>query len=502
MRHNSKNSTFWQIEGNPIKEYPELKKDLEVDVCIVGAGIAGVTAAYLLSRDYNVVLIDDGQVAEGQTQRTTAHLASAIDASYQALINNFGEKNSSLVFQSHDYAISFIRSIVKKFNIDCSYYDTGAYLLLGPNEKRDFLEDELEACHKIGFKGVELRSNPPLESLGSSPCLYYPDQAQFSPLPYIAKLCEIISEKGEIYCNTHAREFQEKEGKFEIKCEGGNIITAKHLIIATNTPVNNRVFPHLKQSQYRTYVIVAECPKDTVPLASYYDTEDPYHYVRLASIDNEKEFLIIGGEDHRTAEDPEIAEKYIKLEEWSRKRFPMMGKIINKWSGQVVETVDGLPFIGRVKKDLELYIATGFSGNGITYGTISGVLINDLIRKNKNEWADIYDPHRIKIQAALEFAKENFNTLLQYRDWFTPGDVNSEDDIKPECGAIIRRGLKKCALYKDKEGRVKEMSAVCPHLGALVRWNDDEKCWECPAHGSRFSADGKVIQGPANSDLT
>ena len=269
---------------------------------------------------------------------------------------------------------------------------------------------------------------------------------------------------------------------------------------------------HTKQAPYRTYVIGARVPRGSVPTMLLWDTPDPYHYIRLQAVGGDTDtsdagdaydVLIVGGEDHKTGQAEDFAERFLHLEEWTRERFPMVESVEFRWSGQVMEPVDGLAFIGRNPLDSDnVYIATGDSGNGMTHGTIAGMLITDLILGRSNEWETLYQPSRISLRAGVEFAKENLNVAAQYADLLTGSDVESVGDIAPGAGAVLRRGLSKVAAYRDEQGALHECSAICPHLGCVVAWNDAEKSWDCPCHGSRFDpVDGHVINGPAISAL-
>jgi Rieske Fe-S protein len=236
-----------------------------------------------------------------------------------------------------------------------------------------------------------------------------------------------------------------------------------------------------------------------VPLALYWDTEDPYHYIRIQP-ENGHDVMIIGGEDHKTGQgDPQQA--FAKLEQWTRERFPELGEISWRWSGQVMEPVDAIAFIGRNPLSENIYVATGDSGMGMTHGTIAGMLITDLIQGRRNPWADVYDPTRKQISSVVEYVKENVNVAAQYADWVTKGDVNSTDKIAPGEGAILRSGARKIAVYRDESGEASACSAVCTHLGCIVSWNPLEKSWDCPCHGSRFDVHGRVLNGPASKDL-
>jgi Rieske Fe-S protein len=290
-----------------------------------------------------------------------------------------------------------------------------------------------------------------------------------------------------------------------VETSPGAVVTADAIVVATNTPVNDLVAIHTKQSGYMTYVLGARVPRGSVARALFWDTPDPYHYIRLQTVpegSRNSDLLICGGEDHKVGQKDDANRRFAVLERWTRERFPMMKEIEFRWSGEVMEPVDGLAFIGKNPMDSDnVFIATGDSGNGMTHGTIAGILLTDLIMERKNDWADLYDPSRVTLGAIKEFAKENINVAGQYADLVTPGEIDSVKEIKNGSGAIIRRGLSKVAAYRDDAGELHEVSAVCRHLGCIVDWNSFEKTWDCPCHGSRYDALGKVIMGPANSDL-
>ncbi len=493
---------FWKTERK-LNTYPSLSHDHETDVCIIGGGIAGLTAAYLLSQENKrVVVLEDGSIGSGQTVRTTGHLTNILDDRYYQLESRFGKKTTRLLAESHRKAIDLIESLVKQHSIDCDFEYLKAYLFAGQNQSPDILEKELKAAHNAGIRDVVTVKKPPIEGFDTGMSLCFPHQAQFSPLPYLEKLCELIqAHEGVICCKTHAEDVTPKKNGFHISTSQKHTVVARHVIYAGHAFTGSRFLPHMKQAPYRTYVIAGEIPKGSVVKALYYDTQDPYHYVRTCPIDGRKDLLIVGGEDHRTAEQEDILASYEKLESWAMQRFPMLKKVHHHWSGQILEPLDRVAFIGRLKQGEERYFITGDSGNGLTYGTLGAILICDLIMGRSNAWEKIYDPHRKTLKSAGTFIQENCNTFWQYRDWLKTGEVKSEKEIQRNSGAILCEGLKKIACYRDSEGNPHKVSAVCPHLGAIVRWNESEHCWECPAHGSRFNTDGQVIEGPTNHNL-
>jgi glycine/D-amino acid oxidase-like deaminating enzyme/nitrite reductase/ring-hydroxylating ferredoxin subunit len=505
----AKNQSVWAATAK-MPDCSPLAADVRVDVCIVGAGISGLTTAYLLTREgKSVAVLDDGPLAGGMTEVTTAHLANALDDRYFEIERLHGETGARLAAESHTAAIDRIEAIVEKENVDCDFARLDGYLFLSPGEKEDLLDRELAAAHRAGLRDVEKLRRAPLASFDTGPCLRFPNQGQFHPLKYLAGLTRAIErDGGRLFTNTHADRI---EGGSPARVQAGShVVTAGAVVVATNTPVNDLVVIHTKQAPYMTYAIGARVPRGSVTQALYWDTEDPYHYVRLQALnqrgeggnDGEWDLLIAGGEDHKTGQADDTKERHGRLEAWARERFPMMEQAGFTWAGQVMETIDGLAFIGRNPMDKDnVFIVTGDSGMGMTHGTIAGILLTDLILGRENPWETLYDPSRKTLRAAGEYAKEGLNVAAQYADWVSGGDVGSVDEIAPDSGAVLRRGLTKVAVYRGAQGELHERSAVCPHLGCIVDWNASEKTWDCPCHGSRFDKLGKVINGPANTDL-
>ena len=499
-----RNETYW-LSSSPGKRFETLQQNLKVDVVVVGAGIAGITTSYvLLKAGIKVALLDDGRIGSGESGRTTAHLVNALDDRYYDLVKFFGEKNAAYAAESHTAAVSFIEEVVRKEKINCDFERVDGYLFLDPTDTIDSLKEDLEAAHESGLKGVELLERAPIDSFDTGPCLHYPEQAQFHPMKYLNRLAEVIVESGgQIFTETHVESFS-KEG---VKTQSGHEVSADHIVVATNTPVNDRVTMHTKQGPYRTYVIGLQVKKKSIPHVLLWDTGDqtekpyPYHYIRLQKLDSTHDLLIVGGEDHKTGQSDDFEARFSKLEKWTRKHFPNAKKVIYKWSGQVMEPIDSLAFIGRNPGDENIYICTGDSGNGMTHGTIAGMLISDLIQNKPNPWAEVYDPSRKTLQAASDFLSENINVAARYTDWVKKGDIESIEELKPGEGAVVKKGLKPLAVYKDQKGKVFQCSAVCVHLGCIVQWNREEKTFDCPCHGSRFTFAGKVVNGPANKDL-
>jgi glycine/D-amino acid oxidase-like deaminating enzyme/nitrite reductase/ring-hydroxylating ferredoxin subunit len=496
-----KNVSFWSETAKPASAHP-LQHKIDADVCIVGAGIAGITTAYLLAREgKSVVVLDKREIGRGETANTSAHLSNVLDASYRDIEKFHGSKGAQLAAASHSAAISQIESIVAAESIDCEFARVDGYLALAKDHSEKGLDEEFKAASQAGVI-VEKLSRPPA-GLGFGKCLRFPGQAQFHPLNYLAGLARAAQRAGvKFFSQTEAKEI--KGGKTaSVKTKHRTTVTAKAVVVATNTPVNDWVTMHTKQAAYRTYIIGATVAADSIPRALFWDTEDPFHYVRLQCIKGQaRDLLIIGGEDHKTGQDEGVDDRYIRLADWARAHFPGIEDIAYQWSGQILESVDGLAYLGGNPDDEpNVFIITGDSGSGLTHGTIGAMLLRDLILERENPWTNLYDPSRKPVRSALEFARENLNVMAEYGQWVTPGEVDSPEAIAPGTGAIVRRGLSKIAVYRSPAGELVERSAVCPHLGCIVAWNATENSWDCPCHGSRFATSGAVLNGPALGPL-
>jgi glycine/D-amino acid oxidase-like deaminating enzyme len=502
------NVSFWINTVTPL-QFEQLNQDIRTEVLIIGGGISGMTTAYLLAKaGKQVVLVEDGFIGSGETGRTTAHCTCALDDRYYEIEQIFGEDGSRQAAESHSAAIDQIERLVQELQIDCNFKRVDGYLFLHPSDKRSNLEKELAATQKAGLPTQWMDKVPGITA-ESGPCIAFPNQGQMHIMNYLHGLANgFVQLGGKIYTQSKATDID----KHGATCNG-HTITAQQIVVATNTPVNDLVTMHTKQFPFRTYVIAAVVPKGSVPASLWWDTGDmnskwytaPYHYVRTEPFNDSYDLLIAGGEDHKTGqadrEDIPEEERYNNLINWTRTHFPMMTHIIYKWSGQVMEPLDHLGFIGKNPGDDNVYIVTGDSGNGITHGTLGGMIITDLIMGKENPWAKLYSPRRLPVKVSGRYLKEIGDMAAQYADWITKADINEVDTLAPGEGAVLGKGIKRYAVYKDEQGTVHACSAMCTHLACVVQWNAEEQSFDCPCHGSRFTKEGEVINGPAIAPL-
>lgn len=505
MTHSAEGAlpSIWDATAT-VPARPALEGDLETDACIVGAGIAGLTVAWHLLREgRRVVVLDDGPIGGGESGRTTAHLATANDDEWHAIERLHGHDVARAVADSFRAGVDRIEAIVREEEIDCDFVRLDGWWFPAVGDDGARLERERDAAHRLGFDDVELVADWPLAHRFPRPGLRFPRQAQFHILRYLAGLADAVERRGGILrTGAHVVEFHDGPPA-RVRTDAGHVVTAQDVIVATNSPVNDRVTMHTKQAPYRTYVIGVRVARGTVPPGLYWDTAEPYHYVRLLEQQGagDTDVLLVGGEDHKTGQpDGDERTAFERLAAWTRDHFGV-GEVVTRWSGQVMEPVDHLAFIGRNPGDRHTWIVTGDSGNGMTHGTIAGILLADLIAGRPSPWAAAYDPARRTVGAAGEFVKENVNVAAQYADWLTPGEVAELDEIPPGEGRLLRRGARKIAAARAADGTLVLRSATCTHLGCVVAWNGAERTWDCPCHGSRFAPDGTVLNGPAITPL-
>lgn len=495
------NKPYWQSTKLP--RFPKLSKNLTVDVVVVGAGITGVTAAYLLKKaGRSVALLEKDRIAQADTAHTTAHLTQVLDIRLDSLVKSFGRDHARAAWQAGILATETIERLSRENNIDCDFRRVPHYLhapvgKVSSRERRR-LEYESRLAEELGFDVDFVDAVP----LFHQPGMRINNQALFHPLKYLAGLVATIpGRKCHVFESTSVDEISDKP--LTIKANGREIQCA-YVVIATHVPLtgkNSLVGSAIFQSKlasYSTYAVGATLPRGSAPYAGFYDTADPYHYLRIHPIDK-GDYAILGGNDHKTGQNTNTDESFADLENKLRAILPK-SKISHRWSGQVVETHDGLPFIGEI--DERQFIATGYSGNGMTFGTLAAMMAHDAYFKIKNPWSALFDVRRKKISGAWDYIRENADyPWYLIKDFMTATQGDSLRSLKRGQGKILKLNGQRVAAYRNDNGKVTKCSPVCTHLGCLVRWNPAERTWDCPCHGSRFHPNGQLIAGPAEDPL-
>ncbi len=494
---------FWFDSVKPPR-FKRLDRSLSADVLVVGAGITGVMSAYLLKRaGLSVALLERERLATGDSGHTTAHLTCVTDKRLHQLVSDFGEQHAKATWDAGMAAIDEIERIAREENMACEFCRVPGYLHApvsgGQSDQRAKLKKDAKFATQFGFDAAYLDSVPFMKRPG----VRFGDQAKFHPLKFIFSLARKIEGRGlSIFETSAVKEFDTKKRRAKAN---GHWINYDRVLLATNNPLLGEsgliagMLFQMKLSLYSSYVVGARVQRDSIPIASFWDTNDPYQYLRVDRA-GRSDYAILGGNDHKTGQTQNTETCFRQVEKDLLALLPR-ARIDHRWSGQVIVSNDGLPFIGPNETDQ--FIATGFGGNGITFGAIAAVMARDWITGVKNPWSDLFAPDRTKIRGgAWDYLRENKDyPYYLIEDRFRAPEGKSLRAVRREEGKILMLGGKKLAVYRDKEGRVKKMSAVCPHMGCLVRWNQAEATWDCPCHGSRFSPKGKVIAGPAESSL-
>ncbi|MDX8517397.1 FAD-dependent oxidoreductase [Mesorhizobium dulcispinae] len=492
--------SFWTLDTN-LPSAPRLEQDEHCEVAVIGAGIAGVSIAYELAlAGRKVVLVDRGPLLGGMTSRTTAHLSPVCDDGLGALIEMRGEALARGYQQSQQAAVDRIEQHVADLGIGCDFRRLDGFLFPAARmDEKDAAREcdkEYAAAAKVGA-AVERGEGLPLTGHESAPILRYPNQATFHPLKYLcALLADFKQRGGKAFADSAVTEIKEGE-EVRLKCDSGSTLTASVAVFATNSPINTWVKIHSKMAPYRTYAMAFDIARGLLPDALYWDMDDPYNYVRLTPGSGRTDYLIAGGRDHKSGEADDGDARFAALEAWIAALVPDLGRERARWSGQVLETVDYCGFIGRSPGTGNVFIATGDSGQGMTHGALAGLLIRDLVVGGTNDWKAVYAPDRTPPAAFAHYVNENLTTVRNLAGYLLPGEIKSADDLQSGEGGFLQDGLSKLAVCRDHDGKLHSHSASCTHLGCIVRWNSTEQCWDCPCHGSQFSPDGAVLNGPA-----
>lgn len=503
-QHEILNTRSYWVDSTSLPRSNKPQKNVNVNVAIIGSGITGVTAAYLFKKaGCTVALIERGRCGGFDTANTTAHLTCVTDARLAKLAAKFGKDAAKAVWEGGGAAIDQIANNIRDENIECEFAWIPGYLHapVGEDAAKAIasLQKDFELANELGFRAEFLDSIPFM----NRPGIKFLHQAKFHPLKYLAALLRTIPGQGShVFENTEAGEIQAEPLAVKI---GRQKIRCSYLVLATHTPLTgktNLAASALFQSKlflYTSYALGGKIPGGLLPEASYWDTADPYHYLR---VDKHRgfDYAIFGGEDHKTGQIKEPSRAYERLKRTFLQLFPN-AQIDHQWSGQVIETQDGLPYIGETAE--RQFAATGFGGNGMTFGTLGAMMAVDAFFKRKNPWADLFDVHRKKILGGTwKYLSENKDyPYYMLRNWLAGAESKSLRSVKPDQGKIVQINGHKVAAYRNAHGKISLHSPVCTHLGCIVEWNGAEKTWDCPCHGSRFAATGEVLSGPAESPL-
>ncbi len=493
---------YW-IDSAPIKSFPPLRKDLKVDVLVVGAGITGVTTAYLLKKSgIKIALVERERVASVDTGHTTAHLTYVMDTTLQALAKSFGRDHAQAAWDAGAAAVDEIERIIGEEKIECEFSRVPAFLHTPVFEEQADLDagelkEESELARELGFDAEFLEAVP----VFGVPGIRFANQAEFHPLKYLGGLVT-SADDSTIFERSGVDEFDSEKRRAKVN---GHWISFDRVILATNNPLvglasmMDATLFQTKITLSTSYALGAQVPSQSLPMAVFWDTADPYNYFRVSRHEN-FDYVVFGGDDHKTGQASDTEKRYTDLGTKLKKIAPD-AQIDHRWSGQIIETSDGLPYIGQNAE--HQFIATGYSGNGMTFGTVAAMMARDWVTGRKNPWSELFRVDRKPLKTgAWDYVRENLDyPYYLLKDRLARAEADSVRGLKKGDGTIVQSRNGKVAAFRDSQGNVHKVSAVCTHMGCIVRWNSSEQTWDCPCHGSRFKPTGEVISGPAEEPL-
>lgn len=488
------NQSPWVVAASNKPKYPKAEGTIHAEVAVVGANITGMVSAYLLHKSgHKVVVVERNETGYGETSFSTGFLTYATDIYLTELCENFGEKKAKAIWDAGNTAIDLIEKIVKEENIECEFKRVSQYLFTNEKEDLELLQKEVFKARKLGFP-IEYKDCRNCLDFESEAFIEFPNQAKFNPTKFVLKLGEILSARGvKIFEHSNVREIKNSEGKTNLLLKNAEII-CDNVVLATHTPFTEPVkIEAMKLIPYITYVIEAEVEHGKIDEGLYLDTNDPYHYLRIDQINEDTDRLILGGEDNKVGE-KRSSNPHDNLENWLNKLIPdLKYKIIRKWSGEIFESGDEVPLIGKINKTQ--LIGTGFAGNGLTFGTVTAMFASDYVNGKKADWHKAFEPNRVIVNGQI--LKHGLSAGMNLvKSMFEKGEEEDFDSMLPDSGQIVNIDGKKVAVYKNKKGEIIKLNPKCTHLGCTVGWNDIGKTWDCPCHGGRYYGEGKVQSGP------
>ncbi|MEI5908309.1 FAD-dependent oxidoreductase [Bacillus spongiae] len=492
--------SYWR-ESVKLPTYPTLEQDIIVDVAIVGAGITGITTAYLLTKaGMKVALLDAGKVINGTTGHTTAKISAQHGLIYDELIHHFGKEQAKLYYEANSEALTFIKERIQEHQIQCDFTEEDAYVYSVSNKYEEKVKKEFKAYEQLGIDG-ELVNELPID-LNIHNAIVMKKQAQFHPVKYLLPLLQFITTNGgKIFENTTCLEEITDDGIRTVHTKNGSKVTCDQIVACSHFPFyDGNGFYFARLYAERSYSVALKIQSD-YPGGIYLSADEPKRSIRYTEANGEK-LLLVGGENHKVGQGGDTLLHYETLQRFGEELFEPVD-FPYRWSAQDLMTLDKVPYIGHITKNKQkVFIATGFQKWGMTNGTIAAKIITDSILNKPNNYENLYTPSRFKIDPSLKtFVKENTNVAYHFIEGKLGGDRKPLDQLSFDEGAVITFNGKRAGAYKDEQGQIHLVDTTCTHLGCEVEWNHGDRSWDCPCHGSRFSYNGDVLEGPADQPL-
>lgn len=492
--------SLWEAISIRSTKYPELSKDIEVDIAIIGGGITGITAAsHLVKAGKKVAIVEADKIGGVTTGYSTGNLYIPVQPFYQKIVSKFNFDTAKAIAHSRKFAIDYIEKTINEKDITCQFSRRPWYGYTA-NQERISLNKEVELIKKMELP-IEYVNELPL-AFKFNKAVSMPNQARFNPLQYVISMADDLAKQGcMIFENSRIIKNEEKNDICLLETANAKI-SAKKVLMATHTPIGINL-TQVFTAPYRSYVVSVRLEDNTYPEGHFWDLDRPPHATCTHAISsNMPELLMVAGSHHKVGQGDDMISHYKELENFLRAHFPV-AEIAYQWSAQHYQSADNIPYLGLINHSAKhTYMATGYFADGLIYGTLAGIILGDLMLGNKNPLADIYQANRVNPIASLPFlTKENSNVFFQYLKDYPIFGENKYDDIKPGEGKVLDIKREKCGVSRDLNNKLHIVSAVCPHMKCILNWNNAENTWDCPCHGSRFTQEGKVIEGPAQTDL-
>jgi len=493
--------SYWIDSTDNNTDFPKLQEDVKTDVTVIGGGISGITTAYLLAQaGMSVVLLEAGNLLQGTTGHTTAKITAQHDLIYDQLIRQEGVEKAALYYQANAEALQFVRQTVRQNNIECGLLDQDAYVFTNSVDYIQKLQAEASAYETLGIPSSFMdRIQLQVPSVAA---LKMDNQAQFHPLRYLNALINAFQEKGgQIYEHTTAIDIEEGVEP-NVVTNNGFKVACKHVAICSHFPFFDGMgFYFARMHAERSYVL-GITTADEYPGGMYISAEEPKRSIRSAKSEDGRNLLLISGQTHKTGQGVCTINHYETLESYAKQHF-QVEDITYRWSAQDLVTGDKIPYIGNLTSSSpNIYVATGYKKWGMTSGTAAGMMISDLIQEKQNRYVELFSPSRsLSLNTLKTLVADNFDVAKHLISGKLEMVHRKPEELAPDEGGVVSVHGRRAGGYRDSEGKLYLVDTTCTHMGCEVEWNDGERTWDCPCHGSRFSFEGEVMEGPAERPL-